>query len=398
MAYNFTTTSVAVPFVAAFESSLPLLMNSNKQLDKEFKEGTGDTMTMIIPDHPEVTEGAAVAGSLAYQSGSVTLTLTQNNVAINASAVVRALDIHNFDDQVATPYGAKLASKIQKGAAVDIQRKADHQLVFASADLFNEVADAIAVIDDARSYGDKFGIVSPQLSAKIASSGFKFFNPSNQISSIFKKRELGEFQNAMWYTTPDVPALTTGTLTLTGAAVVGTTISAEGSTSLKIDDAGIAGGETIKAGQAFTIDGSEMVDIYGESIGQLVSFVAQADATATAGTITIVVKPIYFVKPMQNVSGTEITAGAAVNQVHEANSRYLGGVIYDKQSFLFGSAKLAPISGTDEKTITAGKALAVKCTKGPDIANGREIVRWDTLTGTQLVRSNWAVAIWLKVA
>lgn len=396
--YNFTTTEVAVPFIAKFEESLPVLMNSNKQLDKEYKSGTGTTITMLIPDHPDVIEGSSISGSLAYTSGNKTLTLVQRNVAIDANSVERALDIHSFDEQVAKPYGAKLASKIQTLAVEDVQLSANTQYVFdtTNKEYFNEVADAVAGIRDARSFGNLIGALSPQFSSKVAQSGFKFFNPNTQISDIFTKSRLGEFQTAMFYHTPDVKPLVTGDLSL-GTATVDTTISAEGTNTLVIADAGLTGGEVVKKGTAFNIAGVDAVDIYGESIGQPYAFVAQADATAVAGSVTLSIAPVYFDKPLQNVSVASIASGAVVTQVHEADSRYLGGIIYDDMSLLFGSAKLAPIAGTESEVVTAGKALAVSCMKGPDVVNRREIVRWDTLTGTELVRPNWASAMWIKV-
>ena len=397
MAYNFTLTSVAVPFAAKFEESLPVLMHSNKQLDKEFKAGTGSTITMIIPDHPDVTTGAAVGGSLGYTSGSRTLSLVQKNVAIDANSVVRALDVHDFESQVATPYAAKLGSEIQKESVNTIQKKADRQIVFAGSALFNEVSDAVASIRAARSFGDLHGALAPGLAAKVAQSGFTFFNPSSQISDIFSNVKLGKFQTADWYTTPDVQSLNTGTLTLSANATTTAAVTAEGATTIAITDASLAGGETVVAGQAFEIAGCEIVDIYGASVGSNYAFVAQSNATATAGALSITVKPLHFAAgPLQNVSIT-VPSGAVVTQVQEANSSYLGGVVWDKMSLLFGSAKLAPIAGVEEKTIVVGKALAVKCSKGPDIANGREIVRWDVLTGSELVRPNWSSALWFKV-
>lgn len=396
MAYNFTLTSVAVPFAAKFEESLPVLMHSNKQLDKEFGNGTGTTITMIIPDHPDITTGAAVGGSLGYTSGTRTLTLTQRNVAIDANSVVRALDIHNFDEQVAKPYAAKLGSEIQKEAIDTIQKNADYQLVFAGTALFNEVSDAVAGIRDARSFGNLCGAVSPQLGAKIAQSGFTFFNPQSNLSEIWKNSKLGTFQTAEWFQTPDVTSLSTGTCDLSATATVTTTISADGVTTLAITDASLAGGETVKAGQGFQVAGVNMVDIYGQDIGVPYTFVAQADATATAGALSITIKEPKFSAPEQNVSGN-ILAGAVVTQLQDASSSYLGGIVYDDMSLLFGSAKLAPIAGVEEKQMVVGKALAVKTSKGPDITNGREVVRWDCLTGSALVRTNWAAALWFKV-
>lgn len=389
--YNFGLTSVSVPFIAAFADKLPILLNSNKQFDKEFRAGTGTSIDILIPDHPDVQIGAAISSS-DYTSGSVSLTLVQRNVSIDANQVVRAFNIHDFTGQVAKPYGKKLASDIQTIAADEVKLNADTQSVLGTAN-FAGLGAAVAGIRKARSYGELYGALDPVLSATINASGAGLFLPSTIQGPMFMDSKLGRYQTAEFFESPDVTPLVTGTATIDGDTDVAVTVN--GSTTINID--GITGATgTVKKGQGFTIAGINAVDIYGNDIGKPYVFVAQEDADVASNEVSLTVKPIYFSGPMKNVSKATVADGLAVTQLQAANSSYLCGIIWDKMAFAFGAAPLAPISNTDSKMINDG-GLPVTTTRGADIANGKEIVRWDTLTGFKMIRSNWASVVWFKV-
>jgi hypothetical protein len=394
MAYNFTVSQIAVPFVAKFQENLVVIMNTSRQLDSKFKSGTGSSMTVIIPDHPDVTGGLDITpGSGDYTSGDRTITLAPEKVYIDADSIVRALDIHSFEEQVAIPYAAKLASAIQTRVIDTVKLQADHVKVFSGTDYFAELSEAISYLDSSRSMGRQCGALNPILNNKITASGLKLFNPPKVNNDLFRKSSIGEFASVDFYKTPDVSNLVTGDLQL-GTATVNATL-VDGATALVIDDAALVGGEVVKAGTAFTVAGVEAVDIYGNSVGSDYSFVAQADATAVAGSVTIVIKAVTLVKPLANVSALPV-AGAVVTQSHDASSTYACGIVWDDQALIFANAKMAKISGTEEKTVTSDN-LAVSTMRGPDAYRRAEVVRWDTLSGELLVRTNWATVVYLKL-
>jgi hypothetical protein len=394
MAYSFTVSSIAVPFVAKFEENLPIIMNTSRQLDGKFKSGTGSTMTVIIPDHPDVTYDLDITpGTGSYASGERQVSLSPAKVYIDADSIVRALDIHSFDEQVATPYGAKLASAIQTRVVNTVKLNADFQYVMTGTDFFSELSTGISYIDSARSMGKQCGALSPILNNKITSSGLKLFNPGEINKGLFRKSAIGEFSGVEFYKSADVKNLVTGTAVFTSATVDG--LLAEGDDTVKINAASILNGTTVKAGQGFQIAGVEAVDIYGDSVGASYTFVALEDAVATAGTVTIDVKEITLIKPLANISALPAN-NAAVVAIQEASSTYACGIVWDDQSLIFANAKMAKISGTDEKTTTSSN-LAVSTLRGPDAYRRAEVVRWDTLSGELLARTNWAVVVYLKL-
>jgi hypothetical protein len=397
MAYNFSMDSISVPFVTKLMEKAPIIMNSNKQLDKEFKKGgQGTTMVVSIPDYSEIVTGGditAAASSHSYTSGERTIELDQKTAFENMTNVERALELKNFAGQIAEPNAARLASYVQKEVADTVKLGADIQQVISSSDSFGEVAVTTAGIRKARSNGKLVGILDPMLSARISSTGLNFFNPQKTVSKLYEEFGLGTFAQAEFYTCNDVADLVTGDLALGTATVDGAL--AEGATSLVIADAALAGGEVIKKGQSFNVAGVNAVDIYGEDVGLPYAFVAQADAVASAGSVTITIKPISYAKPTTNVS-IVVADGAAVTQLQDASSTYLAGIIYDKESLIFASAPMHKSAGA---SVTSSKVnqLSVKCLKATDPLADKEIIRWDILCGSLLVRTNWAATIWMKV-
>ena len=393
--YDFTVTQVAVPFVAAFQKSLPLILNSNKQLDPKFKSGVGSSMTVTIPDYPTVQSGATAVPS-NYASGDRLIQLLHNNVSTDSDAVVRALEIENFEDQVAVPYAARLASFIQTRSADYIKLNADSHVVITDTNEFKDLGSAISGIKKARSYGKCVGVLDPELNQTIAAAGLNFFNPAAQISDMFKNSKIGMYGGCEFFESPDVTSLVTGTMQLSASGATVDTTLTEGVQALIIDDAAILNGQTVTAGTGFRIAGAKVVDIYGAAISQDYTFVALADAVATAGTVTIVIKPVTIVKPLQNINALP-AAGAVVTQIQDASSTYQSGVIYDTSSFIFANAKFAPISNMEQKEMKVAKSLSVTTSKGADPINFKEIVRWDVLTKELLARTSWASVVWYKV-
>lgn len=388
--YNFTVTQIAVPFVAEFAKSLPLILNSNKQLDKEFKSGNGSTMTVTIPDYPTVQNGATAVPT-NYASGDRQITLSHNNVSIDSNAVVRALDIGNFKDQVAVNYGARLASYIQTRAAETIKLTADVHKVISATSEFKDLGQAIASIKKARSFGKVVGVLDPELHQVIAGAGLTFFN--SQKDDLYKLGSIGKYAGAEFYETADIAPLITGSLVVSGDFAVDGAIT-NGATSITLDGTSVVG--TIAKGQGFTIAGVKAVDIYGQALSSDYVFVAQEDATAAGNEITITIKPVTTVKPLSNVSALPAD-GAAVSLLQDANSTYLCGVIYDTMGFIHGNAKFAPISGMEQKEMKVAGSLSITTSRGPDPIHFKEIVRWDNLSSELLVRTNWASVVWYKV-
>ena len=411
MTNTIITSRIAIPFAAEVEASMPILMNGNRQFDKNFVAGNGSTVDVIIPGYGTVNVGPDMSGvDLSYTAAKVSVTLVQRNVGVSLTQVEQSLALSNFDEQIAAPYGIKLGSDIQKLAAQELLLKADTAVILAGAGetvttgQYATIGTAVTNLHAARASGLSFGAVQNELANQIQNSGLTLFNPSKTVESSFLNGGLGKFRGADWYETPDILTLTAGTHT--GTAVVGT-VNAGGDT-LTLSSGDLAG--TYKQGEVVYLTGVKAVDIYGLALNSLYAFVVQADASVLANSVALSIKPIILSGPLKNVSVGAMPAGVAtvssqgvanVPAATIANSTYLRGIVWDKMAFVYAAAALQPLAMA--KTLgdfkfANGQALTVLAQKGTDFAKGIDIVRWDVLTGFLLARSNWVSSILVKVS
>ena len=399
MSNTIITSRIAIPFVAEVESAMPILMNGNRQFDKNFIGGHGSTIDVIIPGYGAVHVGADMSAvDLSYTAAKVSVTLIQRNVGVSVTQVEQSLELSNFDEQVAAPYGTKLGSDVQKVAAAELILKADTCTIVntgAVADAnYSVIGKSVANIRAARSSGVLFGALSNELAALIQNSAFNFFNPSKSIENSFLVGGIGKFRGADWYETPDITTLITGDCAIVGALTgtvdtLGTTLTLTAATSFT---------GQIKQGEVVTLAGVKATDIYGVALTADYAFVVQADSAIAAGgtTLALSIKPVYVSGPLKNISSVAMPSALVATRQTAASSTYLRGIAWDKMSFIYAAAALKPLAMVEAKS-APGQALSVLCQRGTDVIKGIDSIRWDVLTGFLLARSNWVSAVLVKV-
>ena len=392
MSVSIAVSQIAVPMMDELNKKLPLLNNATKEYNKNFVGGNGTTLNIIIPDFGVVGTGPAlVAGQLNYNSQVISLPLVQNSVAIPLTQINDTLYLSDKQVQVAEPYAARLATAIQSSAAQAVALVADGITVTSGS--FSTIRTAVGSIKASRYDGKIIGVLANEFYTAVVNSGLQFFNTGVVLTNKEGSEIISNYGGAEWYETPDIAALVTGTWAPATTATVTTTVSADGATSITITDATITSASTFAAGQAFAVTGIKIVDRYGSAIAQDYAFIAQSSATGSAGSITITVKPLVFSAiPTKNVSGV-VTAGLVVKAIHAANSVYSRGLVYGREAFAYGAAKLNPIATTSVTFEDVDGGLAIMATEGQDVYNGLSYIRWDTLTGFKMLRSNFARVI-----
>ena len=389
MSVNIAVSQVAVPMVDEINKKLPLLNNATKEYDKNYVGGNGSSLNIIIADFGVVGSGPAlVAGQLNYNSQTIALTLVQNTVAIPLTQINDTLGFSDKQTQLAEPYAARLATYIQSVAAQAITLAADGITVTSGS--YSTIRTAVGSIKAARYDGKIVGVLSNEFYTQVQNSGLQAFNTGVPLTNKDGSEIISNYGGAEWYETPDVAALVTGTWAPAVTATVKTTVSADGATTIVITDATVTSASTIAAGQAFAVTGLKIVDRYGVAIAQDYAFVAQTSAIGIAGEMSVTVKPLVFSAiPTKNISGN-VTAGLVVKAIHAASSTYLRGIVYGRQAFAYGAAKLKPITTTSTTFEDVDGGLAIMATEGQDVYNGLSYIRWDVLTGFKMLRSNFA--------
>jgi hypothetical protein len=413
MANIFKPNQLAEAAALAFPQKAVFLLNTSNQLNRDYRAGNGATVNVVLPDYPEVVAGAAInAGTeLNYQSGVKPLTVSQWHVSFGAEQMIRSLDIMDFAKQVARPYAAALASNIQKRAISESIAQADSSVVVGSAGVLDVslLRYAPALVKKGRSFGSElFGVIDPLMMSQ-ATNISNLFLPSGISEPMWKDAALGKFAAAEWFETPDCEDYVAGDCDQLASMSVTANLS-EGATALGITfGTAPTSGTTLKKGHRFHVAGVYAVDIYGNSTGKLVDFVAKSytvggvtsddvtfDGLITAITVNLE-KAIYATsKPMINVSALP-AANAGVDSVFVAGKTYLTGFVWAREAVYTAQTKLLSMAGTENfgESDDVPQGVIISYTAGPDILNGREVGRWDWVGGWVSARPNWTVAVFL---
>lgn len=393
MANEFKTSSVVVPLISKLADKLPLLINSNKSFDKNFVAGNGQTISVKVVGAPTVSTGSTIATSDVKET-TVDVTVSQKNVSMELGMVEEALDVDNLGS-ILDVYADKLGSNIEQAAVDEVLLKATTQVATSSVS-FSDLSAAVGRVKKARSYGEHYGLLDPVIAGRVSASGSSLFLPSSIQAGLFENSKIGKYAGANFLECYNLGTLTTGTCTLAATANVKADLAA-GATSITLQDDTLTG--TIKAGQGFTVAGVYSVDTFGESTGQLYTFVALADATAAANEITVSIEAVNTVTTGfgdANVSALPV-AGAVATQVQDADSSYVPSIIYNKNAFIVAQAKMKKIEGTtQEGRYDKLSGLNMTGTRGGSITGGANYIRIDVLIGYLLRKPNFATVIWEK--
>lgn len=392
MANSILTSNIAIPFIAEVESALPVLANGNVQFNKNFVGGNGTSMDILLPSYGNtVGIGADVTGDISdVTNGKKTITLTQYHKALSLTQVEQSLQLSSFEDQVAVPFGNKLASDIQKIAIEELRLGASNVSVVATgagAASYLDISKGISAVNSSRSMGDKFGIMSPDVATAVQNSGVNFFQAD--LKDSFVNGKLGTFRGTRFFETQDVgDVFTAGAAT--GTLTVGAAYTA-GATSITI-----AGGTgTLKKGDAFTIANIYGVDVFGIATSKLYSFVVQADVTLSSGGTAVTIRPVYATGALKNVSALP-TNGASAVRIHAAGVNYGTVIVWDKQAFVTASAKLQKLSQVETKSVS-GKVMGLSVSTGTDVVKGFDLVRFDVLAGFAVIYPQMVAVVSVKL-
>ena len=420
--------------------NLPVLLNTEQQVSKEvFESGraaNGFTMNYVLPDYGQVLEGPTIDESkMDYTAGIVPVTLRQFNIPFSAgnytmvnggnaptypqlmedpgkyggTAETRNL-LQDFDKQVKFPYGANLASKMQKltiaagfaGSGTKIVL--DANAIGNGVTLWDAMSMATSAIRNARADDDVFGVVSPRLAAFAARGAANLFHPGDRISKLWTKCELGEFATAKWFETADMgifkmPAAGTGLAVGDTAPTIDPTfVMTEGATEIPLS---AAIGAVIPKGTPFYIVDSnneriKQVDPIGYETGVDFCFALAEDTAATDTSLKI--QPIYTKGGLKNVTKLiDMTQDACtIEPVLQPDTSYATGLVWAKPGLATAWGQMDNLDGANNFTFN-DKGLLFYGASMADIVHRRNIWRLDTLKGETVTMTNWVASIFVEI-
>jgi len=395
---NIATEDRAMLITAEVKAQAPILGLINTDLKSEFGSESGDTVSALIPGFGTVNEGVALPANPADYALSiqkVPLQVTPKNNPASYDFVDASVRIGNFQEKVAKPYGAHLASYVRREAFHAILGGATKAFVVDSLAnfRFSVLGEAIAAIEDSNIGGKISGVLSNRIKASVVNSGLNQFQNGSVAFDLWKGK-IQNFDGADFVTQSEItkvvaPAITGGTVS---AAV------AEGADQISVTFSGISAATEIPAGYVFKVAGVNSVDIFKNDDGYGRAFVVLEKATTAAnGAVTLKIARIYATNPALKNATALPASGAAITLLLTGGKTYHTGAIFDQNSTGYASAAIKEAPGCDSATSTVDGYVNVRMTAQYQIQQGLNIVRFDILTGGKSLYGQGVAGLWVPI-
>ena len=380
------------------ENNLVITRNVNRQYDDSFAvEGAkiGSTLRIRLPDRALVTDGAALQVQDDNEQFTTLTVASQKHIGVNFTSAELTMQLDDFAERVLKPRISQLASSIDADVANAYKSLGNTvgtpgttpstSLVLLQAQ--QKLNENAAVMNP------RYATVNPAANAGLVEGMKGLFNPTDTISKQFKNGMMGT--GVLGYDeinmSQSIKQHTTGSRVATGNSVT-TTVSSEGASSIALT---IGSGLTVKAGDVFTVGSCFAVNPQTrESTGSLFQFVALADATASSGTWTVTVAPMYSAANALATMDALPATGATVTFVGAASTQYAQNLVYHKDAITFATADLLLPQGVDMAARAVHNGISLRIVRQYDINNDRMPCRIDVLYGFSTIRPQMACRIW----
>lgn len=231
-------------------------------------------------------------------------------------------------------------------------------------------------------------INSPQFNAILAGGNSKLFNPTGEISRIYRKGTMGEFGGADHFVSNNLARHTNGvfggTARVNGANQTGTTLITDGWTATTT---------TLNVGDSFTIAGVNAVTpVNGTSLGYLQQFsVTEKTVTDGAGASTIQISPAIEV----GVTVDSVPANdALITVLGTSGQSWSQAVMFHRDALLLASVDLdvpPNVEGSFMRDTESG--IGVRFIRAYDVRTDQWISRFDVMTAWGSLYPSLAVRI-----
>jgi len=388
----------AMTVTAAVKADAPILSLINTDLSSQFGSESGDTVSARIPAFGKVNEGIALPTNVddyALNIKKIPVQVTPKNNPVNYDFVESSLSVGNFEQNVAIPYGANLASYIRKEAFDAILGGATRQIVLSSLDAlnFDKMAQAIASVQDSNIGGAMGCVLSNRMEAALVNKGLNQFQNGSVAYELWKGK-IKNFDGTNFVSQSEVARFKTPNITTaTVAAAVG-----EGVDRISVNFAALPAGTIIPAGYVFKIAGINSVDIFKKDDNYERAFVVIKDAIVPAsGPTSLEISPIWASNNALKNATALPKSGDNLVLVLQSNKTYMTGAVFSKTSTAYASAAIKEAAGVDSAVSTVEGFVNVRMTAQYDIKLGINIVRFDMLTGAKSLYGQGITGLWVGI-
>ena len=383
------------------ENNLVLTRTVNRQYDDSFAvEGAkiGSTLRIRLPDRALVTDGAALQVQDDNEQFTTLAVASQKHIGVNFTTAELTMQLDDFAERVLKPRISQLASSIDADVANSFKS------IYNSVGTPGTTPGTSLVLlqaqqklnENAAVMAPRYATVNPAANAALVEGMKGLFNPTDTISRQFKNGLMGT--GVLGYEeismSQSIKQFSTGTFSRTASTTVGTTVSAQGATTVVLSQGSAT--TTLKVGDVFTIGSVFAVNPQTrESTGSLQQFVVTEDTAGVAGTFTVKVSPAIYT-PANALATVDSfpQSGAVVTFLGSASTQYPQNLVYHKDAITFATADLLLPQGVDMASRQVHNGISLRVVRQYDINNDRMPCRIDVLYGFGVIRPQMACRIW----
>jgi hypothetical protein len=380
----------------------PYCGNSSATLGDQVKgKKNGTTYKFYFADPGVSSAGTAVSASdyRTTQENEVSLTLDSEKTVVDIAAVDNLTKIEDVAKTVVRPRAAGLSSGIEKRVIAGNAHKSSLSIV-TTALTVSDLGWATASLQNARVNSEISGFINALDQRVVAISNMQnTFQVIPEISNaLYKKLEIGNFGNAMWYNTPAMPVITTGLVIPASGVTVDGLVNTDGATSIVTQQAAgvFPSAGTIKAGTTFKVAGVNATDLLGFDTNEQFVFTVTSDVTVAAGalTLTLPVLPMFFAGGGKNVSAAIADDAVISGAGMAAASSYRLIQIRTKDSFEFNQYEFPDIPGCVSSSEAFGN-MKIKGTASGNAETMNAFYRWDVpfIAGMKDIRQSRTIYV-----
>jgi len=401
-------TAISKEISRRYDAKADLINSVNRQYDKPHTAWKANSGSSIEIKRPQKTKAVESASLEIQDLDETTATLNVNNdvhVGLGFTAAELTQDLLN-------PRNMKMFADDYLESAIDniIATSQSNLHTFMKNNTFNTVGTpgtgptSYQVITQARAKlnneraprGDRCFVLNPDDAALLNNAQSGLFRPGDAIGANYKDGALSASNGFAFKESPDIGNHLNGagaSYAVDGASQTGSTVLLKTGTGI------ITKGTKITFADVYAVD-----PISGNSRPNLASFTVTADKASGAGTVAIY--PSIVTSGALKTCSVSPADSAAVVISGAADLSFGAGLAFHRDSFVFGTAKLADIGVKYEVPIITGGAgegysrgsgasqgVHMKLYMDGDITNRRSVARLDMRYGYAALLPEWSTIV-----
>lgn len=391
MANSFVNNKQAKLFLAKLIDAAPYLKASKGHFAGSFKgKKLGSNYFLYLNDAGNPTSGLEIQAGEddSVQEREVLISLRHKKTLVGLDVLESVVDIEDFKNEIAEPYGVRMGAEIQKDAIAETYF--DGATAFVSENGWSAMANANAHLRSIRQGAKLVSFIDPMAAANLTIDTLNnwHFGPSQKGQDFYGENSIGKFSGSEYVELTDTPKVTGATieLTITGAAKSDTveyaadnkTITFDNRNGVKLTVAALEA--AIPAGTPLVLEGAKAANVVGMPTNS--NFVCFVKKAAKVGDTVLEVGRIELADigsrncVIEGASALSDLVGKKLNSILTAGKDYFVVQTRTEDVMEWDEVPLDDLVGAETKSANVG-GIGLKVTTLGKFDNMKNSTRWD---------------------